>query len=981
VVSNRYGEDARPANTVQNVLYSANGSPPASGDVSVDGVSNTVNVNRGTNLAAWVPAVDAVAEFKLQTGTLPAEYGRSALSIMNIVTRSGTNTLHGSLYDYFRDSALDANLFFPRGAGQSLPPYTVHTFGISLDGPVYLPRLYNGRNRTFFFLNFEGSREGNALSYTSNVPTDKMRRGDFSENTTTPIYNPYSVHTLNGVPVRDPFPGNIIPFSAQDPVGRKIMTYYPEPDMPGASRSTPWVQDWVFSAKWPRGHNAFVTKLDHQTTHHQSFLRVNVGDAEMVYPFQFNGIATPAGNKIYRPNFGVALNDTYSKSAHTIFDLRLGYTGGRETERPWSQGFDLTQLGLPASYANMVQSTAFPTITVSNFQALSGSPYIEQPGHTWSLQSSVSMERGRHLIKTGGEVRIIRGNFFRNNAPSGAFNFGQNQTGGPRADTPSNSTGIAMASLLVGYGTGSVEYDTAVAIQNVFYAGYFQDDYRLTSNLTLNLGVRYEYETPRTESQNHTTRGFAYTTPSPLQVPGLNLEGGLIYAGVNGQPRGLYNPDRDNFAPRIGFAYSIGKKTVLRGGYALGYIPVVGSVQPTGYSVTTPWVSTTDGISPKYPLSNPFPNGELPATGNSLGMMTLVGSSVAFVDPSDRQPTFHNWQFNIQREWPSKTMIEAAYVGSRAIRIIGGPTDYATVVTGQANQLNPAYLPLGAALLQPVRNPFYGVITAGPLSDVTVPRQQLLRPYPQFEDVMRQSPAYGNSSYESVQIQVQKKLAHGISALVAYTVSKNINDISGAQDAYNRKDEKALSEFDAPQRFTIMGTYRLPAGKEHRFLRHAPAPVDFAFGDWRLSTYTTFQSGFPLSFGLSRPNIYADGAGDRPNLIGDPLAGISGSIDSRLGRYFNTAAFAQPADFTFGTAGPRTGAVRSPGMNNVNLQLSKDFHITEKVMLGFRASWFNSMNHPVFAAPNLNYGGSSFGRVFNQANLSRQTGLAMKILF
>jgi hypothetical protein len=980
VVSNRYGEDSRPNNTVQNVLYSANGSPPASGDVSVDGVSNTVNVNRGTNLSAWVPAVDAVAEFKLQTGTLPAEYGRSGGSIMNIVIKSGTNILHGSLYEYFRNSALDANLFFPRGAGQKLAPFGVNTFGASVDGPVYLPRLYNGLNHTFFYFNYEGSREGNGLSHTSNVPTDRMRQGDFSESS-SPVYNPFSVHMGNGVPVRDPFPGNIIPFSLQDPVGRRVMTYFPEPNTPGASPSTPWVQNFVFSSKWPRNYNATVVKVDHQTPRQQMFLRLNYGTARLIYPRQFDGIATPSGNVIDRPNFGVAVNDTFSRNAHTILDLRFGYTGGRERDRPWSDGFDLSLLGFPDSFTKTVQSRAFPTFAISNFQPLAGSPFIEQPGHTWSLQPSASLQRGRHLMKLGGEGRLIQGNFFRNSAPSGTFSFNANGTGGPRADTPSNGTGIAAASLLLGYGTGSIDFNNGVSIQNIYYALYFQDDYRLTPKLTLNLGLRYEYETPRTERYNRTTRGFAYDAPSPLQVPGLDLRGGLLYAAVNGQPRGLYNPDRSNFAPRIGFAYSLTKKTVLRGGYALSYIPAVGSVQPAGFSVTTPWVSTTDGITPKDLLSNPFPGGLLSPPGSSQGMMTLVGESVSFVDPSDRTPTFHNWQFGIQQELPSRTLIEIVYVGSRALRIIGGPMDYATVVTEQCNQLNPSYLSLGPALLEPVTNPFYGIIKSGPLSDTTVERQQLLRPYPQFTDVMRQSPGFGNSVYHSVQMRVEKKMAHGLAALVAYTVSKNINDIANAQNAYDRRSERALSEFDVPQRLTITAAWQLPFGRNRRFLHHASRALDLALGGWQLSTYSTFQSGFPLSFGLSRLNIFAAGALQRPAVVGDPAAGVSGSIESRLARYFNTSAFAHPADFTFGNAGPRIGSVRSPGMNNINLQLSKDFHVTEKLDVGFRASSFNLLNHPVFSAPNTNYGGSSFGRVFNQANLSRQTELAMKIVF
>jgi hypothetical protein len=834
---------------------------------------------------------------------------------------------------------------------------------------VYLRRFYDGHNRSFFFVNYEGLREATPLSYTSNVPTDLMRRGDFSQ-TTRAIYDPDSVHTVNGLPVRTPFPGNQIPYAVQDPAGRAIAQYYPRANVVGPQASAPWVQTWVYSGKWPRDYDAVVTKLDHVMPHQQVFLRINTGNANLVYPKQFDGVATPGGNVVARPHFGVALSDTWSLSAHSIVDLRLGYTGGHEMDRSWSDGFDLTALGLPTSYAGAVQNRAFPSINVSNFQGLGGSPSIDQAGHTWSIQPSLSLDRGSNLYKIGGETRIIRGNFYRNDAPAGAYAFSTAFTGGPRADTPATTSGFAMASLLLGLGSGSISWQQPVAIQNLYYALYAQNDRRLGSKFTLNLGLRYEYESPRTERFDRTTRGFAYNSPSPLALPGLDLQGGLLYAGVNGQPRGIYNPDRRNLAPRIGFAYSVNQKMVIRGGASVNYIPVVGSVQPAGYSVTTPWVSSSDGIHPLDRLSNPFPAGMLKPTGNSLGMLTLLGQSISFIDPSDPTPRFYSWQASMQRAIPSRAVAEIGYVGSRAVHIIGGPTDYATSVSEQVNQLDPRYLTMQAALLEPVANPFYGTIASGPLSDATVPRQQLLRPYPQFTDILRQYPALGNSVYHSIQFRFEKRLKRGVRATAGYTISKNINDIATRQDAYNRRAERALSEFDVPQRLTITAAWDLPFGARRRFV-----------GGWQISTFDTFQSGFPLAFTLAQPNIYAAGAQQRPDLAGDPQAGISGSINGRLNRYFNTAAFKQPGDFRFGSLGPRIGSLRSPGMNNWNVRLGKEFRLSERTRVAFRVSSFNLLNHPVFAAPNTNLGGSSFGRVFNQANLSRQVEIASKIVF
>ena len=978
VVNNRYWEDARPSDTGTNVLFTANGSPVATGDVAVDGAANMVNVGRGMNLSQWVPATESVAEFKLQMGTLPAEYGRSGGAFTNIVIKSGTNDLHGSLYEYFRNSALDANQFFPRGRGQKLTPYGINIFGASLGGPIYLPRLYNGKNRTFFFVNYEGGREGNGQSTTTNVPTAKMRRGDFSE-VSAAIYDPFSVRTVNGVPTRQPFAGNIIPDSVQDRVARNIMNYWPEPNNPNVSPATPWVQNFVQGSKWPHTRDAGVMKLDHQlTAKHQTYLRFNKADAFFNFNYAFDGIATPGRNVVNRPALGIAINDTYLISPRTILDTRIGYAFGKEQQRPYSYGFDLASLGFPASFVQMVQAAAFPTIRITGFQGLAGSGYREQPGYTYSVQSSLSTQREKHLLKTGGEVRLVRGNYFNNGSPSGSFSFGVAQTGGPRADTPAASSGFAMASFLTGYGSGSIFFANGVSIQNVYYAYYFQDDYRVTRKLTLNMGVRYEYESPRTERYDRTTRGFAYNTTSPLQVPGLNLRGGLLYAGVDGNPRGLYDPDRNNFAPRLGFAYSLDNKTVLRGGYALSYIFLVGSVYPVGYSNTTPLVSTQDGITPYRLLRDPFPEGHLPLIGNSQRLMTLVGQSVSFVEPSDRTPMFHNWQFNIQREVARQTLFEIAYVGSRGIKIAAAGSDFTGAINENLNQFHPQHLSMGTALLQAVPNPFFGILS-GALGGRTVQQAQLLRPYPQFTGVTRNAPAFLNTVYHSAQMRLEKRMSHGVTALISYTIAKNIGDLSNAQNAYDRRAERALTDFDVPQRLTITAAWEVPVGRNRRYFSGISRAGDLALGGWVISTFNTFQKGFPMGFGLSRA---AAGTGSgRPNAAGDPSAGASGPIVQRLARYFNTDAFSQPADFTWGNLSPRIGTVRSPGMNNVNLTLSKVFSVTEKVKVDFRASSFNLLNHPVFSGPNTTFGDASFGRVFNQANLSRQMEFALKVIF
>jgi hypothetical protein len=419
---------------------------------------------------------------------------------------------------------------------------------------------------------------------------------------------------------------------------------------------------------------------------------------------------------------------------------------------------------------------------------------------------------------------------------------------------------------------------------------------------------------------------------------------------------------------------------VIRGGYALHYIPVVGSVDPVGYSTTTSVVTSTDGITPRDRLSNPFPTGLVAATGNSLGLATLAGQGISYVDPSDVTPLLHTWNLNIQRELISKTLFQVGYVGSRGVHITSDPQ---VGIAENVNQVPAESLALGRALLDPVPNPFQGIITVGQLSGATVQRQQLLRPFPQFLDITRNVPTFGNTVYHSLQMKFEQRMWHGLTSIVSYTLSKNIGDIGPYQNNYNRRVERAVTSFDVPHRLTITTSWDVPVGRGRKFLGKASKPVDLMFGQWNLSSFSTFQSGFALSFGVNQNTLFLAGAGgQRPNVTGDPNAGISGSIVDRLGAYFNTAAFSQPADFSFGNVGPRVPWLRNPGMNNVNLTLTKQFAITERLKVNLRASSFNLANHPVFSGPNTTFGAlGQFGRISGQANLSRQTEVVLRVIF
>ncbi len=979
VVNNRYGEDTRPNDTITNVLFSANGAPVAATDVFVDGVANTVNVNRGVNISQWVPAVDSIGEFKLEVGTLSAEYGRSGGSMTNMAIRSGTNQIRGTLYEFFRNSKLDANQFFARGQGRPLAPYGSNTFGVAVGGPVLIPKLYNGKNRTFWFANYEGSREGNAIDFTGSVPTARMRSGDFGEAPQA-IYDPLSVTRVNGVPTRTAFAGNVIPLSRQDPVARNIIGFYPQANRT-ASTAQPWVNSFNFAGKWPRNYNMFTAKLDHQfSQNYNTFFRVNWGTALLVFPYQFDGIATDGRNVVNRPHFGLSWGNTFLLSPRRTLDVRVGYARAKEDNQPWSSGFDLASLGFPQSFVNGVQNRAFPNVRVNGFMNLAGSGLVQDPGYTYTLQPSFAEQRGKHLLRYGADLRLLYGNFFRNLNGSGIFSFSNQWTNGPRADSPAGNTGFPMAALLLGVPvSASVDQNTGVSILNKYYGFFVQDDWRITSRLTLNLGLRYEYETPRTERYDRTTRGFDRDASYNLgSVPAM---GGLAYANTGGLPRGIYNRDSNNFAPRIGVAWSVTPKTVVRMGYALHYVPVVGSVDAVGYSVSTPMVVSQNGIDIVNRLSNPFPGGQLTPVGNSLGASTLVGQNISYVDPGGRTPMYHTWNFNIQRQVFSGGLFQAGYIGGRGINLTS-EVSIGNNITENINQVDPRFLSLGSDLNRVVPNPYFGSITSGPLAGATVAQQQLLRPYPQFLNITRNLPAFANSSYHALQMKFETRSWKGLTTIVAYTWARNLGDIGPYQNNYNRQIERGPMAFDTPQRLTTTVSWDVPVGRNRAFGTDMNRAVDLAIGGWNIAMFNTFQSGFPLSFSTNANTLLLTGAGGlRPNVVGDPLEGISGSHQDRLSRYFNTQAFAQPANFTFGNAPQRASWIRSPGMNNWNLTLTKTFSVTERFKVNLRASSFNLMNHPVFAGPNTTFGVAQFGVISAQANISRQQEVVLRILF
>jgi hypothetical protein len=589
---------------------------------------------------------------------------------------------------------------------------------------------------------------------------------------------------------------------------------------------------------------------------------------------------------------------------------------------------------------------------------------------------------GRHTLKTGFEGRLIRVNVWEARA-AGTFGFSQGFTQGPDPNRASSTAGNSMASFLLGTGTpGNVLIQAwkNVASQSFYLAGYVQDDWRVTSKLTLNLGVRYDLDTPRTERYDR-MNWFDPYAPSPLagKVPGYpNLAGGVVFVGVDDNPRSQYNWDRNNWAPRVGFAYQADSKTVIRGGYGHVFGPsnqaAQGTVGPFGFRTENPWVTSLDGITPFNLLRNPYPQGFAPPPGSSQGLLTQAGANLQAVLQNTLTPWTMQWNFNVQRELPGGVLLEVAYVGTRGLQLsLDGEGGF------DLNQLPASAMALGPRLNEQVPNPFYGIVNNGVLIGPRVARGQLLRPYPQFTNIIPLYYSGASSNYHSLQVTATKRFSHGFMFEGAYTWAKNLDYGQSHQDTYDIKDSNSLASIDLAHRFVMSYIYELPFGRGRKWGNDVSPAVDVILGGWQFNGITTLQTGTPIAIsasntaGIFNPVTRANNNGKSGKL--------EGPVDQRLNGYFDKSVFSQPGPFTFGNLSPRVSDIRVDGIRNFDLSLFKHFRIVERVTLEFRAEFLNAFNTPRFGGPNTSVTAAAFGVISSQANNPRQVQFGLKFLW
>jgi len=884
----------------------------------LDGVDNISYSNsfRGENVQLVQPSIEALQEFKIQTNAYSAEFGRSSGAVVNATIKSGTNDIHGSVYEFLRNDALDANNFFSNALGAPKPVRKRNQFGIAIGGPLV-------RNRTFWFGDYEGLREREGVPRVRQVPTAAEKAGLFS----TAVFDPFA-------PGRPEFGRNaqgqwVIPQTRWDPVAAKIVALIPDPNVPGTTifASTP-----VTSTR----QDQFDVRIDHQFASNVTiFGRYSFVDTNTFRPSPLPGLAEGSFNDAFGSNLnrsqGLAIGLTWTFTSTFVGDFRFGWARGNYFTFPPNFGVDgPAQVGLKNVPNNPQIMGGLPKINIQGFDAVgrhTSTPQFQTP-RSWNPRASFSLNRGRHFFKFGTEILHVQTKINDLNATIGRMNF------------ENRFTGRAVGDLLLGLPSQLALTSFTVMDQGQDMQFYFiQDDFKVNSKLTLNMGLRYEYATPPREKNNQ----FANFDPATGTMR-FAKDGGIF-------DRALIHPDRNNWAPRFGFAYSPASRWVIRGAYGVFYTHTVrqGREGLLGFNppflvdnLLTTNVSGSAAVASAavFRLQTGYPSGLLDP--NSLSPTVLRRSQDAF----QRSPYIQQYNLSIQRELVKDLLFDIAYVGNKGTKLNG------------FRNLNQR-----AVIVNP-----NGSHSAG------------ARPFPAFGDIQWMENRV-LSNYHSLQARLEKRFSNGLSALLSYTYGKALTEspdhisTSGGgagvdtgtfrepQDGNNLKAERGLAEFDVKQRFVVSYIYELPFGQGRRWGQNWSKAAELILGGWQLTGIHVFSEGLGLTATLGGSSVLNIGGERRarPNLIGNPVLPES---ERTIGRWFNTNAFApafNPAPQAFGNAG--VGIMRGPGLITFDFNLAKNFRVDESRYFQFRTEFFNAFNRANFNPPNIARDSSGFGQI------------------
>ncbi len=1041
----------RPFEPTHIVGYSMNGTVANRSDITIDGVPSTSTANANEVIASFVPPQDLIQEFKVQTATFDASFGNTEGGVTNLSIKSGQNAFHGTAYFTKLTKGTFANDFFANRTNTPLPDFTYRRVGGTIGGPVWIPKVYDGHNKTFFMYGVEQIPESRPRNNgTPTIPSEKMRNGDFSEllpvNAGYQIYNPFTARVEGSRIRRDPFVGNIIPANLINPIARKFVDgFLPKPTSTGAADGTGNFAQPALLENIKYLSNTI--RIDHVLNEkHRFFGRGSWYNRDSNYNNYYNNIAT--GDVFLFKSRQGAFDHVWTINSTMVVNSRYGYNRfirGNDSN-PGSRGFDSTTLGFPTYFKNFVSEDArrFPRFDISGYQG-NGVAGELRPTDTHAFNSTMNHVVSKHSLKYGLEFRSYRENsrFFGNNQ-TGQFNFDSTWVRGPldNAAVPTQ-LGFSFASFLLGLpSSGSINQPADYAEQSLTWGVFLQDDWKFNQRLTINVGLRWEYENALTERYNKSVSGFDFAAAQPIEAAArtayarnptpevaaaaFNIRGGLTFAGVNGNARGLYQTPKRNFMPRAGFAYKLTDNMVLRGGYGIffGFLGQRrGDVNQIGFSTNTPFTaSLNNGVTFLETLSNPFAgfqNGLNAARGAADGAQTFLGQGISFYNQQPLSPYHQRWELSVQREFKG-WVAEAAYVGNRGTHIETGrninalPLSYLSTAMLRDDTRNNY---LGALL----PNPFVGLMPANAgagFRAATIARSQLLRPFPQFGDI-NTSTNEGYSWFHSLQTSMNRRFSKGYTLGFNYTWSKFMEAVEFL-NAADPTPHETISGSDRPHRFSASGIFEMPFGKGRKWGANVNKALSLGISGWQVSGIYQLQSGAPIGFG----NVF---------YFGDPKDIALPSGEQSVARWFNTNGFvalrngatvirntagtpvwvsfndpckttynatscagtplANPTGFnrdgTFQpasnvrTAPLRLPFLRSDQINNIDLSIIKKTEILENKNLEFRAEFINAFNHVLFPGPTTGVTSAAFGSIVasNQANYARRVQLSLRFVF
>ena len=1036
----------RPFEPTHIANFAMGGARGIRSDLLIDGAPSTATANANEVIASYVPTSDATQEFRVQTATYDAQFGNTEGGVTSIVTKGGANDFHGTAYYWLEPGGWAANDFFGNAQGQGRPYSFSNRPGFSIGGPITIPKVYSGKNKSFFFFSYESIDDSRPRFDANNiwVPTEALKNGDFSAYANViKIYDPLTGTFSGGnVTNRTQFLNNKIPADRISPVAKAVMAYWgaPKHAAQGNFLLNNNIRDSTLSELLDPPYRNYTIRIDQSVGDKDKvFGRYSWYNRKSTYNNYTDSIYV--GDRFVFQSRQAVLDEVHTFNANTVLNVRYGFNRFiRAPDAPEGQyGMDLTTLGFPSSFNNAIGEgiRRFPRFDFNCSGNCTGAPVGN--GHTNEFRpvsshfatAVLNWTKDKHSFRFGGEMRIYReDDSFKSNNQSGHFIFDNTFTRqGSAAATDVEGIG-GFASFLLGYPTTmQIVRASDYSEYSKTWGFFIQDDLRLTNKLTLNLGVRWEFEQSLTERQDKSVSGFdfAYTQPfeaqaqanltailsklpanDPLKatfgLTSITSRGGLLFAGKDTGSE-LYNTPKNGFLPRLGFAYALNDKTVIRGGFGLyqGFLGERrGDVIQPGYTQTTiqPLTTGPNGAPLPVLITNPFPSGITEPSGNALGRQTALGQTISFFNQDPKVAKQARWSFGVQRELWGGWMFEAVYVGDKG---------YDIEITRNINALPNKYLNLdnsrtvaqnanNTALGGTVANPFFcnnpnatgtGCTSGSALfvgAGATTTRRQLLRPFPNFGDI-NTTVNDGESWYQSGQLSLTKRFGQGYGLQFAYTKSRWLE----ATEYLNPADERPIkqrSPQDTPNRFSMSGFLELPFGRGKRIFSDANKFANMIVGGWQIQGTYVYQTGFPLRF-----------ANDVFYLGGQP--GLPKS-EQTVDRWFNTSAFVSAAG-GIPTCGSSPGgstncatpvdhlrtfpffldSVRIDAINNVDLGLRKDIQLRESMKLQFRVEFINAFNHPLFPGPTVNAGSSGFGAIVtsNQLNYARRAQLAAKFIF